>query len=199
MALTTLDPKTALIVIDLQKGIANGNFIRPIGKVIDRTRALINVFRAKNLRLVSIFSAQNRRLRALLSDTVAVGAGLAVNVGGSLLLPRKSGRNSLRVTVTPSVSQLPGGSSQLAALVFVSDPEGSPIARSEKRRALYALTPLETRVADFLLQGLETREVAHELGLTLETACFHLKRVLSKTGTRRQTELMRLMLFLPQV
>lgn len=49
MPLTTLDPSTALIVIDLQKGIVNGSFIHPIGDIIDRTRALLDVFRAKNL------------------------------------------------------------------------------------------------------------------------------------------------------
>lgn len=54
MPLSTLDPKTALIVIDLQKGIVNGSFIRPIGDVIDRTRALIDVFRAKNLPVVLV-------------------------------------------------------------------------------------------------------------------------------------------------
>jgi len=54
MPLTTLDPKTALIVIDLQKGIVNGNFVHPIGEVIDRTRALIDVFRAKSLPVVLV-------------------------------------------------------------------------------------------------------------------------------------------------
>ncbi|MGO9404766.1 MAG: isochorismatase family protein [Terriglobales bacterium] len=53
-ALTILDPNTALIVIDLQKGIVNGNFIHPIGEVIDRTRALLDVFRAKNLPVVLV-------------------------------------------------------------------------------------------------------------------------------------------------
>ena len=54
MPLTTLDPSTTLIVIDLQKGIVNGNFIHPIGDIIDRTRALIDVFRAKNLPVVLV-------------------------------------------------------------------------------------------------------------------------------------------------
>jgi nicotinamidase-related amidase len=54
MPLTTLDPNTALIVIDLQKGIVTGNFIHPIGEVIDRTRALIEVFRVKNLPVVLV-------------------------------------------------------------------------------------------------------------------------------------------------
>jgi nicotinamidase-related amidase len=54
MALTTLDPDTALIVIDLQRGLVNGSFIHPIGEVIDRTHALIHVFRAKNLPVVLV-------------------------------------------------------------------------------------------------------------------------------------------------
>jgi nicotinamidase-related amidase len=54
MPLTALDPSTALIVIDLQKGIADGHFIHPIGEIIDRTRALIDVFRAKKLPVVLV-------------------------------------------------------------------------------------------------------------------------------------------------
>jgi nicotinamidase-related amidase len=54
MPVTRLDPNTALIVVDLQKGIVNGNFIHPIGDIIDRTRALIDVFRAENLSVVLV-------------------------------------------------------------------------------------------------------------------------------------------------
>ncbi len=54
MPLTTLDRNTALIVVDLQKGIANGNLIHPIGDIIERTRALIDAFRAKNLPVVLV-------------------------------------------------------------------------------------------------------------------------------------------------
>ena len=54
MPLTTLDTNTALIVIDLQKGIAKGNFVHPIGDVIDRTRTLLDAFRAKNLPVVLV-------------------------------------------------------------------------------------------------------------------------------------------------
>jgi nicotinamidase-related amidase len=54
MPLTRLDPNSALIVIDLQKGIVNGNFIHPIRDVLDRTRTLIDVFRAKDLPVVLV-------------------------------------------------------------------------------------------------------------------------------------------------
>lgn len=49
MPLTVLEPNTAFVVIDVQKGIVNGNFIHPIGGVVSRTRALIDAFGAKNL------------------------------------------------------------------------------------------------------------------------------------------------------
>jgi DNA-binding CsgD family transcriptional regulator len=82
-------------------------------------------------------------------------------------------------------------------LIFISDPGSKPGSRTGVLRVLYRLTPTESRLADLLLQRREVREAADQLGTTLETSHFHLKRVLAKTGTRRQTELIRLMLSLP--
>jgi len=62
---------------------------------------------------------------------------------------------------------------------------------------LYGLTPTESRLADLLVEGLDVRDAAGRLRITLETTRFHLKRIFAKTGTRRQTELLRLMLSLP--
>ena len=49
MPVTTLDPKTALIVVDLQKGIINSPYIHPVGSVIERTGALLDAFRQRDL------------------------------------------------------------------------------------------------------------------------------------------------------
>jgi nicotinamidase-related amidase len=54
MALTTLDLKTALIVVDLQKGLAGYPFIHPIGEVVDHTRALLDAFRRLGLPVVLV-------------------------------------------------------------------------------------------------------------------------------------------------
>ena len=54
MPLTKLDPHTTLIVIDLQKGIAGGNFIHPIADIVNQTRFLIDALRAKNLPVVLV-------------------------------------------------------------------------------------------------------------------------------------------------
>jgi nicotinamidase-related amidase len=54
MALTTLDPKSALIVIDLQKGILGLLATRPIGGVIAWARALADAFRVRDLPVVLV-------------------------------------------------------------------------------------------------------------------------------------------------
>jgi nicotinamidase-related amidase len=52
--LTTLDPNTALIVIDLQKGIVGLAVIHPVDDVIKRARALADAFRERGLPLVLV-------------------------------------------------------------------------------------------------------------------------------------------------
>lgn len=54
MPLTTLDPQTALIVIDLQKGIVSSSFIHAIDDVVKRSRALIETFRTQGLPVVLV-------------------------------------------------------------------------------------------------------------------------------------------------
>jgi nicotinamidase-related amidase len=53
MALTTLDPQTALIVIDLQKGIVGASFAT-IGEVVARARSLAAAFRRRALPVVLV-------------------------------------------------------------------------------------------------------------------------------------------------
>lgn len=54
MPLTTLDPKTALIVVDLQKGIVGAPLVHPIAAVVERNRALLNAFRQHGLPVVLV-------------------------------------------------------------------------------------------------------------------------------------------------
>jgi len=83
MPLSLLDPNTALIVIDLQKGIVNGNFIHPIGDIIHRTRTLIDVFRAKALPVVLV----NVAGRAPGRTEQSLRSNLSLSEGWADLLP----------------------------------------------------------------------------------------------------------------
>lgn len=54
MTVTIIDPKAALIVIDLQKGIVSLPTVRPIGDVVKRASALAEVFRHRGLPVVLV-------------------------------------------------------------------------------------------------------------------------------------------------
>ena len=54
MAVTTLDPDTALIVVDLQRGIVGLPFVSTIDKVVGRSRALLDAFRERGLPVVLV-------------------------------------------------------------------------------------------------------------------------------------------------
>ncbi|MFY9642562.1 MAG: isochorismatase family protein [Rhodomicrobium sp.] len=54
MTVTTLDPKTALVVIDLQKGIAGRSTAHPMGEVVKHASALADAFRRFRLPVVLV-------------------------------------------------------------------------------------------------------------------------------------------------
>jgi nicotinamidase-related amidase len=57
MPLTTLDPKTALVVIDLQKGLVAYPTVHPFAEVVQRAAALADAFRERGLPVVLVNAA----------------------------------------------------------------------------------------------------------------------------------------------
>lgn len=113
------------------------------------------------------------------------------------MISRLAPNRSLRVVVTPFHSSEVLLGDQPAALVFFSDPDARPASRAAILRGLYCLTPTECRLAGLLVEGLDVATAAEQLKMTVETARFHLKTIFRKTGARRQSDLMRLVLGLP--
>jgi DNA-binding CsgD family transcriptional regulator len=114
---------------------------------------------------------------------------------GTLVVRRRSGQRPLSVLVAP----LRGGVSfQLelpaTAILLVMDPEQARPAADGHLRALYGLTRAEARIAQALLEADRLADVADNLGVTLSTVRTHLQRTFEKTDTRRQSELLRLLL-----
>lgn len=54
MTLTTLDPITALIIVDLQSGIVSYPVVHPIADIVARSRALAAAFRRRGLPVVLV-------------------------------------------------------------------------------------------------------------------------------------------------
>lgn len=131
------------------------------------------------------------RLRKLLPGP----AGSASEPGGLVMVERSASRRPLSVLVTPLEPSPPGLPGPRAArAVFISDPEKVAGTSEEILKRLYGLTPAETGLVRELLQGRCVDEAAATLGVSVHTARSHLKRVFSKTSTRRQSELVLLLL-----
>jgi DNA-binding CsgD family transcriptional regulator len=58
----------------------------------------------------------------------------------------------------------------------------------------FDLTPAEARVASHLAAGRNLKEIARHLGVQTNTVRTHLNNVLAKTGTHRQSDLVRVLL-----
>ncbi len=58
-------------------------------------------------------------------------------------------------------------------------------------RDLYDLTVAEVRVCVALLDGATVKEIAEDQGVSLDAVRYHCKNILKKTGTNRQSELIR--------
>lgn len=136
------------------------------------------------------------RLRVLTHAAGETIAGRGLDAGGALPVARPSGRRPWNVLVLPfrgSLAPSPGRP-QPAAIVFIADPDARPAPAQEVLADLFGLTAAEGRVAAALLDGDSPEAAAERLGLSGHTVRNQLKSIFSKTGTRRQAELVKLFL-----
>lgn len=137
----------------------------------------------------------NERLWKLLRNTIGAESKGRKSPGGSMAVTRPSGRRGYAVTVAPGA-----GMSGLAdvpaawALVFITDPEDNPELPVERISRMYGLTSAEAQLAAGLATGQSLNEYADRAALSLHTVRSTLKQVFAKTETRRQAELVRLLL-----
>lgn len=135
------------------------------------------------------------RLRHLVREAIATAARRGLGAGGAVALPRPSGCRPLHALVTPlPLEGNPFGSTRAAAAIFVTDPELRPELPAAALASLFGMTPAEARVAALLAVGSSPNEVAEQLEIRVQTVRSHLKAIFQKTDTRRQGELVALLL-----
>ena len=111
----------------------------------------------------------------------------AMKGGTRLRLSRPSGAPPLLVTV------IPVGGGPLVAL-FVMDPDLAGTPSPALLQELFGLTAAEAVFAAEISRGDGLQAVAERLAIAQTTARTHLTRIFEKTGTRRQAELVRLLM-----
>jgi len=115
-----------------------------------------------------------------------------------LKVHRPSGSRPFEVLVSPLPSHSSLRKGGAAAAVLITDPEEGVALDSRALRELFGLTPAEIRLCIALVKGKSVEEYAHEAAISSNTARTHVKRIYSKTGVRRQSELVRLLLRVPR-
>jgi len=136
-------------------------------------------------------------LHRLIGDVGRQDALCDAATGCGLRIRRPVGRRPLTALVTGlrGNNALRNGGAVVA--VLVNDPEEAPALDAQMLRAWYDLTPAEARLAVLLASGLSLDEIVDRLGIGTNTARTHLKNIFGKTDTRRQGELIRLLLSNP--
>lgn len=112
-----------------------------------------------------------------------------------MALARTDGRRPLSITVIPARS--PGISlfqSEPSVLICAIDPGANVVVPEQRLRDLFGLSRVEARLALQLLNGHDAKTAAKGLGLSYNTVRAHLVRMMAKTGTNRQAELIRIMM-----
>ena len=128
---------------------------------------------------------------ARMADLKVEGAGPAHR---AFAVRRPSGKRPLTLFLRASEASPGAAQSQPAVLVLIQD-SASPVETTEAElRQLYGLTAAEARISNLLMEGAGLEECCDQLGIRRTTARMHLRNIFAKTGVRRQSELVALLL-----
>lgn len=150
-----------------------------------------------NGRLKASWPNEDRALQAAIFRSGNTGSGRGSATGGALLISRRRLAKPLQVVVGPACASMAALPSCPAVVVFIHDLSAQIRPRSELLKRLYGLTPAEVRVSCLLLDGKSTEEITEVLGTSKNTLKTQLQSIFGKTGVRRQSELLRTLMYLP--
>jgi DNA-binding CsgD family transcriptional regulator len=150
----------------------------------------------RNGQLVAAASKETSALRSLLLGVIRAEGGRSPAGVGVITISRPSMKRPYEVVATAlGVNGTPLESSAIHSLaVFIGDPSIEPAPAQHIVSGLYGLTSAETRVAILLMRGRSLEETSVALHITKETARKQLRSVFSKTDTRCQSQLVRLLM-----
>jgi DNA-binding CsgD family transcriptional regulator len=171
------------------------------GKVIESNAAATSILEMRDGLKVSggvleaNYANDNRKLQRLIRDALMQTRTSCLSIAEGVSVSRQSGRLNWGVVVQSILpDEWTEGKQRPSVAVFVRDMDGKADPSIKLAQQLFQLTPAETSLAIQLANGLSLEEAAEALNIRLNTARAHLRSIFSKTGVRRQTELVRIFL-----
>ena len=142
-------------------------------------------------RLRASHPAATEDLGKAVRAAAATGTRRGGDAGGVVVLRRKNGK-PMTALVCPRRSQADFGYHNASVMVFVSDPNADTGIDEKHAARMYGLSRAEAQLLKALLQGTRLADYADSAGITLNTAKGYLKQLFHKTGSGRQSDLLRL-------
>lgn len=169
-----------------------------VQKLNDYAQALLDKSDGLKLvgdRLEASYPSDNKELQRRIKEAFdAHGRGESI-AKEPLSVTRPSGEVNLGIVfeAIPDTSWL-GDKDRGTLLLYVRDAVNKSTVSSTVAKELFDFTPAETALALELANGFSLEDAAEKLGIMRNTARAHLRAIFSKTGVRRQAELVRVML-----
>jgi DNA-binding CsgD family transcriptional regulator/PAS domain-containing protein len=113
--------------------------------------------------------------------------------GGAVAISR-DGKRPLNISFHRFRCENPTAPRRAVAIAFISDPESRVRTPPSLMTALFGFTQAECRLAGLLINGCSLKDAAEQCRVTYETVRSQLKSIFNKTGVRRQTQLMELLI-----
>lgn len=147
----------------------------------------------RNGKLRAERSAESAALDYLLTSALVAAERGSPAAEAGVRVTRKSMRRSYAVSVYPMPGRSAAGAAA-RAIALIADLDSAAKSEPQRLASLFGLTPAEARVAQQVCSGQTLKEASDTLHVSIETVRTHIKRAMSKTGVRRQAELVRLLL-----
>jgi DNA-binding CsgD family transcriptional regulator len=142
---------------------------------------------------------EQRRKATEVQHLIKSGSSAHQNASGIVLVPRRSMRRPFELLITSiQKKSLDPGEDRLSILM-IFDHDKTTQANESVTSRLYGLTSAEARVVTLLLQDKTLDEISQILHKAKETVRKQLQSIFAKTNTRRQSELVNLLLTGPAV
>jgi DNA-binding CsgD family transcriptional regulator len=135
-------------------------------------------------------------LQSAINHVVLLNAGEAEadsRAPAPMLALRRAASPALIVMLVPAARPAVE-TNDVAILMYVLDPQQDTMAMLAPVCGLYRLSPVESRLVAYLVQGRPLADAAAEMRVKEQTARTYLRQIFHKTDTNRQTELVVLML-----
>lgn len=145
--------------------------------------------------IVALRKQDHDRLQGLIARALSGVTSPDVCPGGVMRVPRPSGKRPYTIGVAAVSPRYPVLSVfRPAVCVVITDPDAQRLLPIQRVQAAFGLTEAEARLASLLASGAELKSAAAELKITYGTARARLAEIFQKTETRRQGELIKLLL-----